>query len=206
MARSWGTLELSARNPDPHHEVAVVELLGLEQPGLAATDAGAALGIEAHPAHPAAQVGAIDGVEPGLGVDVEDAAPHVQRVVVLLHAFVDVERLAHAEGPLALAARLAAVGVRRRAPDGRVPAGGSVAEVDAVGADMREVLRIGRRRRNQAEALRQPGDRARAGATDQAAGRHAALETRSKSTCRRATSRSVGMLTRDFMQRESHTP
>ncbi len=108
--------ELPAGDADAHHEVAVVELLGLEQAGLAAADAGPALGVEAHPAHPAAQIGAVDRVEPGLGVDVEDPALHVQRIVVLLHPLVGVQRLAHAKRPLALAARLPAFGVRSANP------------------------------------------------------------------------------------------
>ena len=58
---------------DAQHEVAVVELLLLEHRGLAAVDAGLALGVEAHPAEAAAQVGGVDRVETPLGVDVEDA-------------------------------------------------------------------------------------------------------------------------------------
>ena len=47
---------------DPHHEELVVELLLLEHRGLAAVEAGGALGVEPHPAEPAAQVGRVDRV------------------------------------------------------------------------------------------------------------------------------------------------
>ena len=108
--------QLPTRNPDPHHEVPVVELLRLEQPGLPTADPRPTLGIEAHPAHPAAQIGSIDRVEPRLGVDVEDATLDVQRIVVLLHPLVGVEWLSHAERPLTLAARLALLSVRSTSP------------------------------------------------------------------------------------------
>ena len=76
---------------------------------------GRALGVEAHPAEPAAQVGGVDRVEAALGVDVEDPVPDVERVVVLLGLLVLVQRLAVAERPLALAALGARdLGVRRR--------------------------------------------------------------------------------------------
>ena len=75
--------------------------------GLAAVDPGAALGVQAPPAEAAAQVGAVDGVEAAVGVDVLDAGPHVQAVVVLLGLLVAVQRSEVALGPLALAALLA---------------------------------------------------------------------------------------------------
>jgi hypothetical protein len=56
----------------------------LECSGLAAVEAGLALGVQAPPAEPAAQVRAVDGVEPAECVDVLDAAADVERVVVLL--------------------------------------------------------------------------------------------------------------------------
>ena len=96
--------EQRAVGADPHHEVAVVELLLLEHRGLAAVDAGRALGVEAHPAEPAAQVGGVDRVEAALGVGVEDPVADVERAVVLLGLLVLVQRLAVAERPLTLAA------------------------------------------------------------------------------------------------------
>jgi hypothetical protein len=89
---------------DPHHEEAVVELLLLEDRGLAPVDARLALGVEAHPPEPAAQVGRVDRVEAALGVDVEDPRPDVERVVVLLGLLVLVQRFGVAERPLALGA------------------------------------------------------------------------------------------------------
>ena len=88
----------------PHHEV-----LGLEDVGVLVTRPCAVvalltLGVEAHPAHPAAQILLVDAVEALLRVDVDDPRAHVQRVVVLLELLVRVERLAVAERPLALAA------------------------------------------------------------------------------------------------------
>ena len=102
--RSCVAGQLPAVDADPHHEVRVLELLGLQDGGLAAGDALGALGVEAHPAHPAAQVARVDAVEAGLRVDVEDPLADVEAVVVLLHPLVRVERLAVAERPLALAA------------------------------------------------------------------------------------------------------
>ena len=104
MTRSCVAGELPAVDAHPHHEVGVLELLGLQHGGLAAGDALGALGVEAHPAHPAAQVAGVDAVEAGLRVDVEDPLAHVEAVGVLLHPLVGVERLAVAERPLALAA------------------------------------------------------------------------------------------------------
>ena len=96
--------ERPAVDAHAQHEVAVVELLGLQHGGAAAVDAGLALGVEAPPPHASAQVGGVDGVEPALGVDVLDAGADVQPVVVLLGALVRVERFAVAELPLAFAA------------------------------------------------------------------------------------------------------
>ncbi len=105
----------AAVGADAEHEVLVVQLLLLEHRGLAAVEAGSALGVEAHPPEPAAQVGRVDRGEAALGVDVEDAGPHVERVVVLLGLLVLVQRLGVAERPLtlgALGARDLGVGCR----------------------------------------------------------------------------------------------
>src|SRR5690606_27472950 len=88
----------------PEHEVAVVELLGLEHRGASTVDAGSTLGVEAPPAETAPQVSGVDRVEPALGVDVLDPRADVETVVVLLGALVGVQRLAVTELPLALAA------------------------------------------------------------------------------------------------------
>src|SRR5215472_11243881 len=55
--------KLAARNPDPHHEVRVLDLGVLKRPGLAAPDPRTALGVQAPPAEPAAQVLWVDGIE-----------------------------------------------------------------------------------------------------------------------------------------------
>src|SRR6185437_9790025 len=60
-----GGAELAAGDAHPHHEVAVLELFVLEHGGLAARDAGPALGVQAPPAEAAAQVSRVDGLEPG---------------------------------------------------------------------------------------------------------------------------------------------
>ena len=96
--------QLAAVDADAEHEVLVVELPRLENGGAAAVDAGPALGVEAPPAEPVAQVGGVDRGEAAVGVDVLDPGPDVERVVVLLGLLVGVERLAVAERPLALAA------------------------------------------------------------------------------------------------------
>ena len=103
-ARRAARVEDRAVGAHAHHEVAVVELLLLELRGLAAVEAGRALRVEAHPAEAAAQVGRVDRVEAAAGVDVEDAVPHVERVVVLLGLLVLVQRLGVAERPLTLGA------------------------------------------------------------------------------------------------------
>src|SRR6185369_9513829 len=114
-------VELPAVDPHPQHEVAVVQLLRLERGRLPAADPGLALGVQAEPAEPAAQVSRVDRVETALGVDVDDALPHVQPIVVLLVLLVLVQRLAVAERPLAFAAgrAAAAAGPRRRLPRDR---------------------------------------------------------------------------------------
>ena len=160
--------ELPAGDADAHHEVTVVELLRLEQAGLAATDARAPLGVETHPPHPTAQVGAVDRVEAGLRVDVENPALDVQGVVVLLHPLVGVERLAHAERPLALAARLAFIGVRSANPRLRAVrrggwcrhAGRSFGSAGAGHAGC-ELKAAGRPRPDGGRRIRQPADRLR---------------------------------------------
>ena len=86
------------------HEVLVVELVRLQHGGAAAVDAGPALGVQAPPAHPPAQVGRIDAGEAAMGVNGLDPGPDVEPVVVLLGALIGVERLAVAERPLTLAA------------------------------------------------------------------------------------------------------
>ena len=94
----------AAVDPDAQHEVLVVQLLRLQDRGLAAVDPGLALGVQAPPAHPAAQVVGVDRVEAALGVDRLNACPHIETVVVLLELLVAVERGEVTHGPLALAA------------------------------------------------------------------------------------------------------
>ena len=103
-ARSLAGVEQLAVAAHAQHEELVVELLLLEHRGLAAVEAGGALGVEPHPAEPAAQVGGVDRGEAALGVDVQDARADVERVVVLLGLLVLVQRLGVAERPLSLAA------------------------------------------------------------------------------------------------------
>ena len=72
MVRSACGGQLPAVDPDPHHEVLVLELLRLQDRGAAAVDAGRALGVQAPPAEPAAQVARVDAVEAGVAVAVLD--------------------------------------------------------------------------------------------------------------------------------------
>ena len=104
MTRSCCGGQPPAVDADPQHEVLVVQLLRLQDRGLAAVDPGLALGVQAPPAHPAAQVVGVDRVEAALGVDRLNACPHIETVVVLLELLVAVERREVAHGPLALAA------------------------------------------------------------------------------------------------------
>ena len=78
----------AAIDADAQHEVLVIELPRLERRGLAAVDAGSALGIQPVPAKATAEVIGIDGCESALGVDVLDACPDVERMVVLLRLLV----------------------------------------------------------------------------------------------------------------------
>ena len=94
----------AAVTADPQHEVRVLEHVGVLVAGPGAVVALLALGVEPPPAKTATQVALVDGLEAVLGVDVLDAVPHVERIVVLLGLLVGVERLAVAECPLALTA------------------------------------------------------------------------------------------------------
>ena len=69
-------------------------------------DPGLALRVQTPHPESAVQVGRIDRGEPALRVDVLDAGPNVERVVVLLGLLVGVERLAVTEGPLTFGATL----------------------------------------------------------------------------------------------------
>ncbi len=86
----------------PHHEVRVVEFLGLQRAGAAAVDTGSALGVKPPPAKPAAQISRIDRIEASVSVDRLDPVPDVEPIVVFLGALVGVERLEMAQSPLAL--------------------------------------------------------------------------------------------------------
>ena len=128
-----GQVDLAAVAADAQHEVLVVELVRLQDGRTAAVDAGLALRVEAPPAHPAAQVGRVDGGEPAVGVDVLDPRPDVQAVVVLLEPLVGVERLAVAQRPLALALGATgggAGGLRSRRHVGRTSFGYEDAQVE----------------------------------------------------------------------------
>ena len=114
-----GMIKLAAVDPDPHHEVAVVQLGRLQQRRLPAVDAGPPLGVQAPPAEPAAQVRRVDRVEAVPGVDVDDPLADIEPVVVALAFLVGVEGLAVAKGPLALAALAAGAGRRRAARGSR---------------------------------------------------------------------------------------
>ncbi len=94
----------AAVDADAQHEVLVVQLLRLQDRGLAAVDPGLALGVQPPPAHPAAQVVRVDRVEPALGVDRLNACPHIETVVVLLELLVAVERGEVSGCPLTLTA------------------------------------------------------------------------------------------------------
>ena len=174
----------------PHHEVAVVELVRLQRGGLAAVEAGGPLRVEAHPAEPAAQVGRVDGVEAALGVDGADPGLDVERVVVLLGLLVGVERLAVAEGPLALAA-LGRGRERGRAGRGLLGHGGGSLAVgrratrqDPTREDGTLAVGLGPCARDGGLA---GGGVAITGTDDRSGGRHIMLRVRPRSTWRRTT-------------------
>src|SRR5262249_2267059 len=97
--------ELAARDPDSHHEERVLDLGVLQRSGLAASDPGTALGVQAPPAEPAAQVLRVDGLEALVRVAGEDPLTDVEPVIVFLEAFGRVQRLKLAKRPLALATK-----------------------------------------------------------------------------------------------------
>ena len=97
-------VQLAAGDPDPEHEVAVLDVGVLQRPGAAAVDPRPALGVEPPPAESRAQVGRVDRVEALAGVALLDPGPDVEAVVVLLRPLGAVERAAAAHGPLALVA------------------------------------------------------------------------------------------------------
>ena len=116
--------EDAAVDPDPQHEELVLELVRLERRGLAAVDPRLALGVEAPPAEPAAQVVRVDAGEARTGVDRLDPVPHVEAVVGGLERLVVVEGLDLAERPLALGSRGGRSSLRSRDGDAVVvPAG-----------------------------------------------------------------------------------
>ena len=170
--------ELTAVDAHPQHEVGVLELLRLQDGGLPAGDALRALGVEAHPAHPAAQVAGVDAVEAGVRVDVEDPLADVEPVGVLLHPLVGVQRLAVAERPLTLATLGPGAGTGRGGHGGS-----SSCAVHARLAGPR------------GGAAGSGGPRGATGDRCQRAARHTALETSARSMCRRATRRSPRSVT-----------
>src|SRR5262249_50689398 len=95
--------KLAARDPDSHHEERVLDLGVLQRSGLAAPDPGPALGVQAPPAEPAAQVLRVDGLEALVRVAGKDALTDVEPVVVFLESFGRVQRLKMAKRPLAMA-------------------------------------------------------------------------------------------------------
>ncbi len=157
------------------------EVLGLEHVDVLVAGPGAvvallALGVKAPPAHPAAQILLVDAVEAVNGVDVLDAVAHVERVVVLLDLLVRVERLAIAQLPLAFALAL-----RRALGRGLCHGCGSFVE-PAFG---RAIHRWAVRRRRSGGQLKVRGG---LGPRSTHQGRQQQVQTRLKSTCRRATS------------------
>ena len=161
--------QCAAVDADAQHEVLVVELPRLERGGLAAVDAGAALGVEPVPAEATAEVTGIDGGESALGVDVLDACPDVERVVVLLRLLVRVERLAISQRPLSFALLAARIGrlrsrgrsgtARARRPGGNIGGHGILVlkkQHEPVWQGRREVARL---------MLRASGIRQRSGDT-----------------------------------------
>src|SRR5262249_57304703 len=85
--------QLPAGDAHAHHEVRRLDVGVVERAGLAAPDAGAALGVQAPPPEPAAQVGWVDRAEPQVSVPVDDPIADVQPVVVFLETFGRVQRL-----------------------------------------------------------------------------------------------------------------
>ncbi len=90
----------------PHHEVRGLQQFGVVVTGEGAVIALLTLGVKAHPAHPAPQVGLVDAVEALLGVDIEDAGADVEGVILLFEHLVGVQWIAATQRPLTLIASL----------------------------------------------------------------------------------------------------
>ena len=172
-----GGRERAAVAAHPHHEVLGLEDVGVLVAGPRAVVALLTLGVEAHPAHPAPQVVLVDAVEALLGVDLLDPGADVERVVVLLELLVGVERFPVPECPLALVPRRQVAAPFRSAGscDG-------APQIKELTFELRETTgELFRRRRSGGQLeYRWAGLRRQA--------RQQQVQTRLKSTCRRATS------------------
>src|SRR5699024_7560882 len=85
-----------------HHEVLVLELVGGELGRPRALDPLLALGVQAHPAESPGEVVGGDRTEALTRVDVEDALPDVERIVLGLELLVVVEGHLAVDLPLPL--------------------------------------------------------------------------------------------------------
>ena len=161
---------------DTEQEVLVVELVRLERPGATAVDAGLALGVEAPPAHPAAQVARVDRREALAGVHVLDARADVEPVVVTLERLVGVERLGLAERPLALVLGRTGAGARcgraRLGGHGVAPQGRTNRPPREEGARRCRRTRMPGRRRSSGCCAGQRDVRSAAGLTQRAVDAH----------------------------------
>src|SRR5699024_1404573 len=92
--------EFAAVDADAHHQVLVLELMGLERRRAAAVDSGLALSVQAPPAETSVKIVLGDRGESALGVDVLDPFADIEAVVLGLFDLVFVQRFATVDLPL----------------------------------------------------------------------------------------------------------
>src|SRR5699024_5348186 len=94
--------QLAAVDADAHHQVLVLELMGLKCRRAAAVDSGLALSVQAPPAETSVKIILGDRGESALGVDVLDPFADIEAIVFGLIDLVFVQRFTTVDLPLAI--------------------------------------------------------------------------------------------------------
>src|SRR5699024_8361252 len=94
--------EFAAVDADAHHQVLVLELMGLERRRAAAVDSGLALSVQAPPAETSVKIVLGDRGESALGVDVLDPFADIEAIVFGLIDLIFVQRFTTVDLPLAI--------------------------------------------------------------------------------------------------------
>src|SRR5699024_9753521 len=92
--------EFAAVDADAHHQILVLELMGLEGRRATAVDSGFALSVQAPPAETSVKIIGGDRGESALGVDVLDPVADIEAVVLGLIDLIFVQRFTAVDLPL----------------------------------------------------------------------------------------------------------